>query len=190
MLIVPYRSIGNVVPTAACAVFHVFKDPELLARVRKVAEEHTGKSLVPEPDITALAANPLLLSIYAETLRLYVKVHAAFMSPHEDVSLGKWLLPKGGIALISSEPAHMDTTFWNTKNGKHKVDSFWADRFLIDPSDPSSGPILPGLRESDGFEKKSANLESKPYYSTKGCEGSWIPYGGKKFPPPLHHFKH
>lgn len=178
------------VPTAACAVFHVFKDPELLARVRKVAEEHTGKSLVPEPDITALAANPLLLSIYAETLRLYVKVHAAFMSPHEDVILGKWLLPKGGIALISSEPAHMDTTFWNTKNGKHKVDSFWADRFLIDPSDPSSGPILPGLRESDGFEKKSANLESKPYYSTKGCEGSWIPYGGKKFPPPLHHFKH
>lgn len=169
-------------PTTTCAVFHVFKDPKLLARVRKVAEELSAQSPVAEPDINTVAADPLLSSVYAETLRLYVKVHAAFMAPHEDVNLGKWLLPKGGIALTSSEPAHMDTTLWNTKNGEHPVHSFWADRFLVDPSDPTSGPIIPELREKTLFQKRPANLESKPYYSTEGCEGSWIPYGGKNAP--------
>ncbi|TVY84387.1 hypothetical protein LSUE1_G000788 [Lachnellula suecica] len=173
-----WASIGNVVPSATCAAFHVFKDPELLARVRKVAETHSGPSSVAQPNISALAADPLLLSVYAEILRLYVKVHAAFSSPHEDVDLGKWMLPKGGIALISSEPAHMNATFWNTKDGKYPVHSFWADRFLVDPSDPTSGPILPEVRVKTSLQIKPTNLQREPYYSTEGCEGSWVPYGG------------
>lgn len=182
VLIEPYRSIGNVVPSATCAIFHVFKDPELLARVRTIAERHCGQSAAAQPDIRALAAEPLLLSVYAETLRLYVKVHAAFSSPHADVSLGKWLLPRGDIALISSEPAHMDASFWNTKNGKHAVDSFWADRFLVDPSDPFSGPINPQLQKERALNRSHTQTDDKPYFSTKGCEGSWIPYGGKTPP--------
>lgn len=168
------------VPSATCALFHIFKDPELLARVRSIAEKHTGQRSEGDIDIKALASNPLLLSVYAETLRLYIKVHAAFSSPHENVILGKWMLPKDGVALISSEPAHMDTGFWNTKNGMHPVQSFWAERFLVIESDPSSGPIRPELRmKLSAKEKGPSNVQSEPYFSTEGCEGSWIPYGGK-----------
>lgn len=173
-----WASVGNVVPSSICAAFHVFKDPLLLARVRDAAEKHTRQTTGAEINIKALASDPLLLSVYAETLRLYIKVHAAFMSPHEDVTLGKWLLPKGGIAVISSEPAHMDATFWNTKNGKHPLHTFWADRFLVKDSDPSSGPILPEVRRTLSLARDSANDRDEPYFSTEGCEGSWIPYGG------------
>lgn len=173
------------VPSATCAAFHVFKDPELLARVRNVADKHcpsggdSSRAAAAQSEIKALAADPLLLSVYAETLRLYIKVHAAFSSPHEDITLGQWVLPKGGIALISSEPAHMDADFWNTQDGKHPLQSFWADRFVIDPSDPSSGPIIPELRESMSFGKDATSVpKTEPYFSTEGCEGAWLPYGG------------
>lgn len=131
------------------------------------------------PDVKAIAADPLLLSVYAETLRLYIKVHAAFSSPHEDLTLGQWTLPKGGIALTSSEPAHMDADFWNTRDGKHPLRSFWADRFVVDPADPSSGPILPELRKNMSFGKETtAAPKTEPYFSVEGCEGAWLPYGG------------
>lgn len=156
--------------------FHVFKDQELLDRVRQDIQEYLGDQSIHEADpITLVKAIPLLSSVYAETLRLYIKVYSLYRSPHEDVPLGKWILPKGALAVLNSGPSHMDADFWNTKDGEHPVECFWSKRFLIDPSDARSGPVRPELRKPTN---EKAVVDKKPYYSTEGCDGAWIPYGG------------
>ncbi|KAJ2996335.1 hypothetical protein NUW58_g1007 [Xylaria curta] len=172
-----WATIGNVVLSAMFSAFHIFKDTDLLDRVRQDLHKYLGQSNVFDADPPRLAKEmPLLSSIYAETLRLYIKVYSVYSSPHEDVELGKWRLPKGALAILNSEPSHMNSNFWNTKNGEHPVESFWSDRFLVDPSDPDSGPVSPSLR------KPSTKLDKQtgkgPIFSTEGCEGAWIPYGG------------
>lgn len=80
----------------------------------------------------------------------------------------------------------MDHTFWNTMNGQHPVESFWSDRFLIDPSIPDSGPVHPSLRKKTLHHE--INNGVTPFFSMEGCEGAWVPYGGKsvvKAKPPF-----
>jgi hypothetical protein len=112
-----------------------------------------------------------------EVLRLYVNVCVMVSSPHSDVSLGRWRLPKGAAALVSSGMMHMDESYWNTRDGLHPVRSFWADRFLTYPLDVSDGPVAPMVRDSPspGTPRK----EGEPTVSLKDLEASWMPYGGK-----------
>lgn len=160
------------------SAFHIFKDKDLLARVRHDLQQCTGDRPVRDIEPHQLEKGmPLLSSVYAETLRLYIKLHSVYSSPHEDVDLGTWKLPKGSPVILSSEPSHMDATFWNTQDGRHPVGSFWADRFIVDPSDPESGPVRPECRKP--LVRPEKYEEMKPYFSTQGCEGAWIPYGGK-----------
>ncbi|KAI1204974.1 Pfs, NACHT and ankyrin domain protein [Annulohypoxylon truncatum] len=173
-----WATIVNVVVTTMFAVYHIFQDKDLLARVRHDLKEYlTGRS-VQDVDPQKLARDvPLLSAIYAESMRVYIKVYSAYSSAHEDIDLGKWVLPKGALALVNSEPSHMDKTFWNTKNNMYPVETFWADRFMVNPSDPTSGPVNPDIWDrSMRFEK--ADTGGKPYFSMEGCQGSWIPYGG------------
>ncbi|KAI1432770.1 Pfs, NACHT and ankyrin domain protein [Xylaria sp. CBS 124048] len=172
-----WATIGNVVLSAMFSSFHIFKDKELLGRVRQDVQQYLGQTSVYEADPAQLAKNvPLLSSIYAETLRVYIKVYSAFGSAHEEVNLGKWRLPRGALAVISSEPSHMDPNFWNTQNGEHPVQSFWADRFIVDPSSPESGPVSPSHRKR--VPKPEKENDDAPFFSMEGCEGAWIPYGG------------
>lgn len=159
------------------AAFHIFNDKDLLARVRHDIQHYVGQGSIREVDPQHFSKEmPLLSSLYAETLRLYIKVYSVYSSPHADVDLGKWVLPKGALAVLNSEPSHMDATFWNSKGGKHPVNSFWADRFLINPSDPDSGPVNPACRRP--LTRSENGTVKDFYFSTEGCEGAWIPYGG------------
>lgn len=101
-------------------------------------------------------------------------------SSQADVGLGRWRLPKDSIGLLNSSLSHRDARFWNTKDGLHPLDGFWADRFLIDPNDPSSGPVNPAVREELGSKtaRQSRPVNGKPFFSTDGLEASWFPYGG------------
>ena len=74
----------------------------------------------------------------------------------------------------------MNNELWNTKQGKHPVDSFWAERFILDPNDNTSGPLEPEYKEAvaDSAEKQETNVAQEAYFSTKGPSGAWIPYGG------------
>lgn len=154
--------------------FHIFQDPVLLSRVRLEIEETFGQHDPLCIDYSQLRKMPLLSSIHAEVLRLYVDVLLIFSSPHEDVSLGKWRLPKGQKALVSTSISHRDGNIWNTMNGLHPLNTFWADRFIIDPTNKSSGPIRPDMRTGENLHEND-----KPYFSTSGLEGSWIPFGGE-----------
>lgn len=158
------------------ATVHIFQEHELLARVRR-SVDHV--ECVPE-NTKEIVKTPILESVYLETLRLYVKSYFLTTSPLADINLPKWHIPKGKMIFVNSGISHMDQDFWNTKNGLRPVEKFWADRFITDPKDASSGPMLPHLAQEARASKRSTlKSEEAPYVSTDGLDGSWIPYGGE-----------
>jgi hypothetical protein len=167
------------------ASFHIFRDPVLLQRVRDGIDNSFGAQQLPEIDPTKLSKETLLSSIYAETLRLYVKTYFLVSSPHADVHLGRWKLPATCIGLMNAGFSHMDEAFWNSRGNEHPVTSFWADRFITDPTDTQSGPVAPHIRESPDwvapkreYDEKS-RTKNEAFFSMDGTEGSWFPYGGE-----------
>lgn len=174
---------SNTVPSVSIACLHIFRDPVLLKRIRDEVDEAfpTAEDLASASHHQLLKL-PLLCSIFAETLRLYVKVFFGFSSPHEDAILGKYRLPKAQLGLWNSDLPHNDDTFWNTKGGRYPINTFWADRFIIDPNDPESGPIRPELRKREvkaGLMGTDETDGNKPFFSTEGLDGAWVPYGGE-----------
>lgn len=168
--------MGNTIPVAMLATIHIFQDANLLRRVRSLVETCLGQRSLLNLDPQELVQIPLLSSIYTEILRLYVNTYCMLSSPHLDVPLGKWRLPKGQVCLLNSNISQMDRSFWNTQDGLHPVAEFWSDRFIIDPANPSSGPITPVARE--GYPRAEQDEKKEPYFSKKGTEGSFFPYGG------------
>ncbi|KAK8043456.1 cytochrome P450 [Apiospora rasikravindrae] len=170
---------SNSISSAMLAVFHIAKDPQLVRRVREEIAESFGSNprWTHDVDMSRLSNLPLLSSIYAETLRLYMDAPVVVTAPVADADLGKWRLPRNGLALVNPTLIHKDPSFWNTKDGLHPITSFWADRFLIDPLDPTSGPTKPKVRNR-GAETRNDKESNKPVFSTQGLEGAWMPYGG------------
>jgi Cytochrome P450 len=148
-----------------------------LKRVRDSLEMDFGQTATLDLDPAELARIPLLSSIHAEVLRLYVAVGMMLSSPHTDVSLGRWRMPKGATAMVNSGITHMDENYWNTRDGLHPVRSFWAERFMTYPHDTSSGPVKPMAGGKSLPDPQSS--DGKPSFSLKGLEGTYIPYGGK-----------
>ncbi|KAK8050929.1 hypothetical protein PG993_002314 [Apiospora rasikravindrae] len=179
-----WGAVGNTIPCAMLSALHIFKDPELLERIRADVENSFGDQPLLGFDPQRLNKEPLLSSVYAEVLRLYVKTYFMVSSPHKSVHVGKWCLPKGRIGLMNAGVSHMDDFFWNSYADEHPVTSFWADRFIIDPADPLSGPAAPHVRESpDWVEPRPSDdnvtqAGKRPFFSMDGTEGSWFPYGG------------
>ena len=164
-----------------------FSDPSLLARVRQEVEKcifqtGSGKHRF---EIKKLGRNPLLQSIYAETLRLRIAAFIMRSPERENMKINEWTVPKDDIVLIATTPAHMDGKVWNTgKINEHPIHRFWADRFLIYPGDPCSGPV-----KRTSHQETSKLLEGNDaVFSLDGLEGSWIPYGGGFRACPGRHF--
>ncbi|KAI0146833.1 cytochrome P450 [Xylariaceae sp. FL1272] len=170
---------------AALALFHIYDDHELLARLRTElhltdADQVSATRINEFPDFKQLH---LLSSVYGETMRLYSNVFLVLESPpNKDIPLGKWKLPRRSTGLISSYLAHTDDQFWNTKDDSHPVDTFWAERFLIYPTDPLSGPIKPEIRarrRNEQVEHKRDGVQTtgSPWFSTSHLKGSYMPFG-------------
>lgn len=184
------RANANAIPCAFWFILEVFRRPLLLLRVRSEVESCLIQSSTAEIafDITKLCNNPLLQSIYAETLRLRVW-HFAIRSPDRgDLTVGDWLFPKNKLIAISSYTAHMDKTTWNTGSDEdpHPIEDFWADRFLIYPGDSTSGPLKTSSMPPD--ERQKSESQDGPRFSTEGLAGIWIPYGGGQRICPGRHF--
>lgn len=113
-------------------------------------------------------------------MRHGVQIHIPRHVPHQALNIGDRTIPSDKLFIFNTWLAHTDTTVWNTKNGTHPVEEFWARRFLIDPEDPSSGPCK-NQRSVDSDLVFGADSTSKVRYSTDGLEGAWIPYGGKTY---------
>lgn len=82
-------------------------------------------------EVDSLLRQPLLQSVYGETLRLYVRVFITRCPERSDLRISNWLFPKNKVILVSSDPAHLDSTVWNTADGLYPLTAFWPKRFLV-----------------------------------------------------------
>lgn len=170
----------NVVPSSLTLALHIFRDESLLSTIRQSLAEAIEPGARIQFELKMLEKQPLLLSMYAETLRFGVQIHVPRCSPHQDLTIGKIRIPGNKLILMSTWLAHTDEEVWNTKGGNFPLGTFWARRFLIDPKDPLSGPTKTKrvVCTTTAIENR---VNEEPRYSTEGLEGAWIPYGGKFF---------
>lgn len=149
-------------------------------------------------DINTLCAQPLLQSIYAETLRLRMALLINRTSQLSDVRLGPWRFPRNSPIAVSTLAAAQNPRLWNDANGAHPLNTFWASRFVVDPNDPLSGPLAPEARlrldEKNEGEKRESKKEEEmgmgtrtKRFSLEGLQGGWIPYGAGQFMCPGRH---
>lgn len=120
-------------------------------------------------NIDDLLRLPVLQAVYAETLRLRMHFYIIRMPDRVDINIQGWTLPRQKVIVTPTTVAHMDSGVWSTGlHDEHPVDQFWVGRFLRYPHKGDS--------------------TSKPEFSTKDFEGSWIPYGGGPRQCPGRHF--
>lgn len=164
------------------STLETFKHASLLTRARAELEVSFSPAALSDANFSSqiLVTLPLLQSIYAETLRLRVRAYAARYTDQSELQLNEWIFPKNSVLLVATTPSHMDSAVWNTKNGNHPVDTFWADRFLEYPGDPSSGPVKrPATQDGQQPALSPTNATATgPKFSMSGTNGIWIPYGG------------
>lgn len=177
-------------------ILEVVQRLALLERVRAEIAPFMGSSSdgdMPITDLDGLCQQPLVQSIYAEVLRVHNGTVVARVPQKPDFSIAGWRFPKDQPIMVSSFNTARVPSIWNqgTPDEPHPVEDFWPERFLVDPKDPSSGPVLPHVRsvKSQGGRPEAGDeLSQKPYFTFDGTNGSWLPYGGGSRMCPGRHF--
>ena len=105
------------------------------------------------------------------------------------------MFPRKRLIVVSSRTGAMNPNVWNagTPENPHPLHTFWADRFIIYPNNPLSGPLrkeLTGEKISQVGASAPAEKPSQtgPRFSMDGVAGGWIPYGGGQRMCPGRHF--
>ena len=169
----------NAITSASWAVFEIYRDPGLLASVRAEVDACVLDRIDDHVqfDVDRLLRLPVLQAVYAETLRLRMHFYIIRMPDRVDINIRDWVIPRRKVIVTPTTVAHMDAKAWSTgPNNEHPVDQFWIGRFLQYPS------------ESERSATQTRNSASSPVFSTKGLEGSWIPYRGGPRQCPGRHF--
>ena len=138
--------------------------------------------------------------MYAETLRLTVRIIPTRVPVVPSMNLNGWVFPKGQVVGCSSSIESMDTSIWSTgENNEHPLEKFWAERFMIYSDLEGSGPLkkprkaksgvkLDGKLEQHGDTKHDKSTQTQPQFSLEGLSSTWIPYGGGVRLCPGRHF--
>ena len=146
--------------------------------------------------VSTLLKQPLLQSIYAETLRLYVCGYITRSPSRSSLLVNNYVFPQNSVLLASSDPAHFDPLVWNTCAGRFPLSTFWSSRFVVRREDPDSGPLRRAQKGEECLQSKnssspaasSADAQSPARFSLNGLNGAWIPYGGGFRACPGRHF--
>ena len=181
ILLRSYRENANSVPATCWFVLEAIQNADLLRRVRSEVQScfHTSPARENHFDVERLCSQPLLQSMFAETLRLRTIQFIVRGSDHEDFRYQNWIVPKGQIVAVDTHTAHTNGLIWGTggPGNPHPVKEFWAE---IDASDPESGPLRHRSNAPDDTMKdlESASNKKGPKFSLSGLGGAWIPFGG------------
>ncbi|GCB28270.1 cholesterol 7-alpha-monooxygenase [Aspergillus awamori] len=177
-----WASITNVVPSTMTLCTHVYSDSSLVAELRSSLQDSTQpESGALHYNMDKISKKPLLLSLYAETLRYGVQIHIPRCSPQQPLEIGKGVIQPDKLILINTALAHTDEEVWNTRDGQYPLDTFWGRRFLVDPLDPQSGPLKPSSAAYEFMKEQMRDKNSSitgEQFTVQGLEGIWIPYGG------------
>ena len=145
------------------------RDPQLLVRIRRAIAKNRIESPhgILDFNWTSLCNEPLLQSVYAETLRLHVAIFVLRSSDRSDVDIRGWRIPRGAPILVSGYDAQMAPEDWAPSDDPHvkPVTDFWAERFL-----------------------QNSRLEGNSAFGLKDRASKWLPYGGGTRICPGRHF--
>ncbi|KAL2822611.1 cytochrome P450 [Aspergillus granulosus] len=162
---------ANAILSAIWLLLHISTDPDLrrqlLPEFDRAITTISGSSKATEFDVNALTSSARLQSAYAEVLRMRIALLLNRTPVRSSYQLGPWRLQRGQFIVMSTQHAAFDEKAWgpqHTAHGKHPLDTFWAERFLV--------------RDAEGVEQ----------FSVDGLGGAWIPYGGGGFMCPGRHF--
>ncbi|KAF9785662.1 hypothetical protein IL306_004791 [Fusarium sp. DS 682] len=181
------------VEAAIWYVVEFLRDPELFERLEsEVAESQTppeGKSTAPMFDLEKLCSMPVSQAVYAEVLRLRVFV-LIMRKAKRDLDFAGWSIKKGERVCAASITGAFDDRIWNTGTVQdpHPLNKFWADRFLVYPNDPSSGPLKSPPVSKNAAADKHGKSTDGPRFSMTGLTNTWIPYSGGPRLCPGRHF--
>ncbi len=179
-----------------------------MARLRAEIDEATGITADQESfNVNELCNKPLIQSAYAETLRLRIGIVIARTPEFEPFHLGRWLIPKDMMMLLFSRTAALNKDVWSTggDGDPHPLEEFWAERFLVYPDKPDSGPLRKprsAVRQQQQQQQQQEQQQQQPQlyqeqegaapagprFSMSGLSGAWIPYGGGQRMCPGRHF--
>lgn len=163
-------------PSTFWTFWEILRDPQLFSRVHAEVNEcvlDSSTSSNVDFDLMKLCNQPLLQSVYAETLRLRTAVYIIRKPEFQDVQIGKYTVLKDKMIVISSHMAHMDKRNFSTGTQEsHPIERFWADRFLTYPR--TTEPTDRGTDTS----REPDTAPQRPKFSLNGMAGAWIPYGG------------
>ncbi|KAI8622888.1 cytochrome P450 [Xylariaceae sp. FL1651] len=159
---------GNTVPITTWILMELIKDPSLMHNARVEAlqafefDDAKGKHAL---NPRKLISQPLLQSIYTETLRL----HISFTISREalaTVEIDGYKLPKGALVQAFTQIAHFEESVWATE--EHPASEFWAERHIK------------YVDTKDEVRKRQFSLRGRPT--------SFFPYGGGYVVCPGRHF--
>ncbi|KAK2038703.1 cytochrome P450 [Colletotrichum somersetense] len=185
-----FVTMANTIPAAAWMILHTLLDQHLVSRLREELLKEPEANNAPV-DYTALLSAPLLNSVYCETLRLQVAGTIGRRASGEGARLrGGSLsaLQSGTTGMSASWLGGLNESVWNTGReidgrAEYPVESFWAERFLEYPDDPSSGPLrkppslyadVIGASPAKPFRDDSKARLSNP----AALRGYFFPFGG------------
>ena len=152
---------SNVIPATGWMLMHILSpsaEPTLLPRVLVEVDKATKSDGT--LDIPTLVSQPLLQSIWTETLRLYTDVlvtrnaEETITLPLDEDGKRQVTYHKGDYIFAPSWLGHRDAKAWS---GGAPFDTFFADRFLT--KDSKTGAVT---------------------YSLTGTAGKFFPFGGGK----------
>ena len=141
----------------------------------------------------------MLQSIFAEVTRLRVVGMIPRVVIGEDLRLGEWSIPEGSIVGLPTRSGALNPDVWNvgTKDDPHPIETFWADRFLIYPDDPRSGPLrkpegyFPSMKSQEPNNEHASAPEksdNEPVFSLKGLKAVYTAFGNGPGMCPGRHF--
>jgi cytochrome P450 len=136
----------------------------------------------PRFDIKQLVRLPLLQSLFAETLRMYVSVMIV-RTTRQSCKLGDWAVQKDQKVMMCNYAQHMDEKLWNPDGScPHPLDAFWGRRFLTEKLDSSSVANMDATIEQ--------STPTGPRFAGEGLGAKFFPFGmGERVCPGRHFSK-